>query len=172
MATHYARIPLPPSVSPLPFLFAKPQVDDFEWNLRAALMAAAAAERADETKRNSRGRVAYLLCEFGFQLRRRRIDGDRELPVSRADIADVLGITLCRVKRTLALLSLSKVIETDGQRIRVLDWRRLCSVANYESSRLELVEVEEFDDEALTVIPEEEEETRQLTASGEPACFV
>lgn len=167
MATQIASVP--PSVAALPFLFARPQVDDAGWNYRAALLAATAAERADDTRRNTRGRIAYLLCEFGYQLSRRRIDPDAALPLTRSDIADALGVSLCRVKRTLALLSLSQVIDCDAATMRVLDWPRLCSVATYEANRLELKQEE---DDLDAVCAAQEEQPQLVTKAGDPACFV
>jgi hypothetical protein len=170
MATQFAPPPVPASVAAPPFLLARPQADDMGWNCRSALLAAAAAERADDTPRNTRGRIAYLLCEFGFQLARRRIDAGAALPLTRVDIADALGISLCRVKRTLALLSLSSVLECNGATMRITDWPRLCSVASYAASRLALKEDEEELD--LACVAEEEGQPQILTRSGEPACFV
>jgi hypothetical protein len=168
MATQFAQ--LPPSVAVLPFMLARPQGDDLGWHLRSALAAATAAERADDTRRNTRARIAYLLCETAYQLGRRRIDAGQELPLSRIDIAEALGVSLCRVKRTLALLSLSQVLVTNGYRLRVTDWPRLCAVAGYHPSRLEL---DPEDLEAEYSPAAEEVELRNLvTASGEPACFV
>jgi hypothetical protein len=164
MATQFA----PPSVAALPFMFARPQADDLGWNYRSALLAATAAERADDTRRNTRGRIAYLLCEFGYQLARRGVDRDGKLPLTRTDIADALGVNLCRVKRTLALLSLSQVIECGGRDIRVIDWRRLCSVACYQTGRLDLRLEEEFDFAPVAT----EEKPKLLTAAGDQACFV
>lgn len=166
MATQIAC--LPPSVATLPFLFARPQVDDAGWNYCLALLAAAAAERADDVRRNTRGRIAYLLCEFGFQLARRDMDLGAAFPLDRTDIAGALGVTLCRVKRTLALLSLSGVLETDGCSMRVLDWGRLCSLAAYAPARLELRQ----DEDELDMVEPEEEQPQLVTKSGDPACFV
>lgn len=168
MATQIAS--MPPSVAVLPFLFARPQLYNADWNYRAALFAATSAERADDTRRNTRGRVAYLLCEFGYQLGRRRIDADRSLPLTRRDISDALDVSLCRVKRTLALLSLSQAIECDAATMRVLDWARLCSVATYEASRLELKQEE--DELDLVSAAEDEEQPLLVTRAGDPACFV
>ena len=159
------------SAKPLPFLLARPQLSDSDWTLRSALTAAIAAERADrDSGRNTRGRVAYLLCELGYQLARRGSDRDGGLALSRIEIAQALGVSLCRVKRTLALLSLSQVIATDGQSIRVLDWRRLSGVANYDRSRLELKD-EDFEAGLITG-GGEQALPQNLTASGDPACFV
>lgn len=163
----FAQPSLPISVSALPFLFVRSQKEDDGWAVRSALAAAAAAERADDTRRNTRGRVAYLLCELGFQLRRRDADLGASLPLPRRDIADALGVTLCRVKRILALFSLSRTIEIADGTMRVLDWPRLAAIAHYDRARLGLSEEE---DEAL---PAEEEMPPPLTtAAGDPAHFV
>lgn len=166
MATRFAsRVPV--SVAALPFLLARPQADDSGWNVRSALLAATAAERANETRRNTRGRIAYLLCEFGFQLSRRGVDQTCEMPLTRSDIADALGVSLCRVKRTLALLSLSQVVECTASGVRVLDWNRLCSVGCYQPRRLELrQDDEEFASPPIDVEPQ------LLTRAGDQACFV
>lgn len=169
MATQYSSIPA--SVLPLPFLLARSRSGDLEWSVRGALAAAIAAERAVETgRRNSRARLAYLLCELGYQLRRRGVDRDQELPIPRVELANALGTSLSRVKRTLALLSLSGVIETDGRAVRVIDWRRLSSVAGYDPARLELPAEEDFD--SVVVADAWDRQSSLTTASGDPACFV
>ncbi|TFI59064.1 helix-turn-helix domain-containing protein [Sphingomonas parva] len=162
-----ARIPA--SVAALPFLFVRPEAaDDEEWRVRTALATAAAAERADETRRNTRGRLAYLLCELGFQLGRRGSDRDAELPLPRQELARTLDVSLSKVKRILALLTLSQVIATDGAKMRILDWKRLCGVAQYDPARLEMTDDDEWPAEPVR----EETEAPRLTAAGDPACFV
>lgn len=168
MASHPAAKPIPSFIAALPFLFARPQEDDLGWVCRSALAAAAAAERADDVRRNTRGRIAWVLCELGYQLARRGLDAGSELPIARADIARALEVTLCRVKRTLALLHLSQVIESDGQCIRIADWHRLCAVAGYDPRRLELGERED----ELPGPTASETEPTGLTAAGDQACFV
>lgn len=167
MASLYSNAALPPSVSALPFLFARPQPADKGWNFRAALAAAVAAERADTTRRNSGARLSYLLCELGFQLRRRGGDCDARMPLTRGEIAEALGVSLCRVKRCLAMLSLSQVIESDGTGLRVVDWPRLCGVSGYDPSRLDMRSEEEVEP-----APQEPRPAPALTVSGDPACFV
>jgi hypothetical protein len=132
------------------------------------LAAAVAAECADDTPRNTRGRIAYVLCELGFQLARRGLDGGCELPISRIELARCLDVSLPKVKRVLALFQLSQVIDADNQRIRITDWRRLCGVAGYDPRRLELTQQE--DD--LIVLVGDNEPAPQLTAGGDQACFV
>jgi hypothetical protein len=158
-------------VAALPFLLARAEADEAECSHRCALLAAAAAERAESRRRNSRGRVAWLLCEFGFQLMRGGINLDGPFALARADIADALGLSLCRVKRALAMLSLSRVVETDGRTMRILDWRRLCSIACYEARRLDLRgDDDDFGDDFAPA--GEEMQPQHLTAAGDQACFV
>ena len=166
MATQFGAVP--PSVLALPFLLARSDEDDLEWTVRRALSAAIAAERAVEAeRRNTRARLAYLLCELGYQLDRRKVDRDQDLPIPRMELANALGTSLCRVKRTLALFSLSGVISADARTIRVLDWHRLAGVAGFDPRRLELKP-----DELEEVLIAEEFPSQSLTASGDPACFV
>lgn len=161
---------IPASVAALPFLFVRNQADDEEWRVRSALATAAAAERADDSRRNTRGRLAYLLCELGFQLGRRGGDRDGALPLPRQELANTLGVSLFKVKRTLALLVLSRVISTSGDEMRILDWARLSSVAHYDPARLDVrVDEEDFEPGSAGA---DEEALPQLTAAGDQACFV
>ncbi|PSJ43223.1 helix-turn-helix domain-containing protein [Allosphingosinicella deserti] len=162
---------IPSSVSALPFLFVRSDAQDEEWKVRAALATAAAAERADDTRRNTRGRLAYLLCELGFQLGRHGADRDASLPLPRQELSRTLDVPLCKVKRTLALLNLSQVIRIEGESMRITDWRRLCSVAQYDPLRLDMRDPE---DDAIqtTAMLDGEEGEKRLTAAGDPACFV
>jgi hypothetical protein len=74
------------------------------------------------------------------------------------------------VKRTFALFTLSQVIATDERHIQVLDWQRLCSVASFDRSRLELRD-EDYEG-ALIASPRDQPQADNVTASGDPACFV
>ena len=169
MATRLASVPS--SVMALPFLLARARADDLEWTVRTAMSAAIAAERAmDARPRNTRSRLAYLLCELGFQLTRRGIDPNVLLPIPRVGLAEALGTSLCRVKRTLALLHLSGVIDTDCSTMRVTDWRRLAGLGGYDVARLGL---SSLDDEPDFAPADEAPPARSdRTVAGDPACFV
>lgn len=154
----------PVSVSMLPFLFMRGRDEDEGCRLRAALAAAAAAERADDARRNSRGRLAYLLCELGYQIGRRGGSREQVLALPREELAEALGTSLCKVKRTLALLALTGVIEADGRRVRIVDWPRLAALARFDRRRLALEEEE-------AALPADEPASAE-TRAGDPACFV
>ncbi|MFN3945341.1 MAG: hypothetical protein ACK4K7_10465 [Allosphingosinicella sp.] len=131
----------------------------------AAFKAAVKAERAAHPGAcPPRRRIAFLLCELGT-----RLGPDASFRVDRARLADALGIGLGKVKRVLALFALSRDIAPDLHRIRVIDWRRLCSAAGYEGTGLAPSEEE---DEIVAIPRREEEAEPQLTTmSGEPAFF-
>lgn len=98
-----------------------------------------------------------------------------EMVFDRAQIAGALGYRLVRVKRSLALLSLSGVLECKGDKVVVHDWVRLCGVARIEPAELGIRPVEQVEAEALLVLPMDEEDPAPepvTTAAGEPACFI
>ena len=164
MATQFA-CGFTPSV-PAPFLLGQPRRETVHAGFEAAVKAAVAAERARGGARNPRQRISLFLCELG------KAYGCRsDFPLSRSTLASALGISLVRVKRTLALLSLSGVISSDGSTITVLDWRKLSAAAHFDVSTLN---VRLDDDETAHTLSshEDDEQDHFLTACGEPACFV
>jgi hypothetical protein len=162
MATQFAR-GFKPS-APVPFLLGQSRQETIRPSFAAAVTAAAAAERAHGGAGNPRQRIALFLCELG-----KAVGCRSEFPLSRASLASTLGISLVRVKRTLALLSLSGVISTDGSTITVLDWRKLSGAAHFDLSALNV----SLDDDENVPSPDGlETQDHLLTACGEPACFV
>lgn len=160
MATQFAHTLSP---APLPFLLGKKVSVRPGVSFTEAVNAAAAAERAGKGLRKPCQRIAVFLCELGKVL-----DCRADLPLSRARVADILGISLVRVKRSFGLLSLSGVILDRGDAVRVVDWRKLSGVARIDPQALNLAEAEEFEMPAAN----DADEVRFLTASGDPACFV
>jgi hypothetical protein len=154
----------------LPFIFMSSRDSDPEWALQSALATAAAAECADTQRRNTLGRVAYLLCEVAWQYRRQTGDATGAVEVSRAELARVLGVSVSRVKRILALLALSEVIRVGDSSLQVLDWRRLCSVGGYDLARLGLAP--EAEEDEADAAEERVEAAHLVTSTGDPACFV
>jgi hypothetical protein len=158
---------LPASVAMLPFLFARRRSDDGDWDFHTALGAAVSAEEALGTGLSTRRRIAWLLCELGQQYGRRRGDYGAAVPVSRQALARALGISLCRVKRVLALLSLSQAIQSDRESVRITDWRRLCGMAGYDCAMLRFA----LPDEDEPFGTRADEPARLRTAGGDPAYF-
>ncbi len=162
---------LPPAVAVLPFLFMPGRPEDPDWILALALAAASAAESAVTDPSNSRQRIAWLLSEFGFQYGRRTGQAFFEVPLSRTQLAQAARIPLPKVKRIMALLQLSQVIETDGERLKVIDWRRLCAVGHYPFSRLQSALGQTEEDDAAIDDAQVEPPLALLTQAGDPACF-
>ena len=172
-----ATRPSLPSSAPLPaglLFFPAGPSSFFQRDFIEALNAAVVAEaKGNVERRHERCRIAHLLCELTCSLLRMEAIDDKsaELPVARGELAGLLGISLVRVKRALALLALSQVVRTDGQTIRVIDWQRLCSVAGFDPARLGIDA--SADDEMLTIVGDDEQSSANfVTASGDPACFV
>ena len=116
-------------------------------------------------------------CDARRLLAARRVDGAVvKLDLrdgSSAELARRLGLGLSRVKRILGLLNLSGVIRADEETVRVLDWQRLSDAAAYDSTRLgRSGERETEEDLIVAAAPEQEDAVPQLTAAGDPACFV
>lgn len=173
MATNFAHLTAAPVSPPgaAPFLLNPvKRAPDFAAALEAAVVAEAASL---DVRRNTRCRLSYLVCELANQLRQQGSEFEfaAEIPLSRYDLAELLGTSLCKVKRAMALLSLSGVIASDGRTMQVLDWRRLCSVAHVDPSRLTLADPE-GDEDRMETVSLEGKPTNLVTASGEPACFV
>lgn len=79
-------------------------------------------------KRNTHGKVAYILLKFC-----KDIYGECrfDLPVSRREIAENIGITTENVIRTLSEFRKEKLIRINGKEIEVLDPAALERISNY-----------------------------------------
>ena len=106
---------------------------------------------------------------------RKSVAADATLVFDRVQIAEALGFRLVRVKRSLALHSLSGVLQCRADQVVVLEWVRLCAVARIEPAELGIRPVEQIEAEDLLVVHLLFVETNPVpvkTAAGEPACFV
>jgi CRP-like cAMP-binding protein len=89
-------------------------------------------------RRPARSRVAHVLCEFVAKCEAAGI-GDREhfqLPMTQQQIADATGLTTVHVNRTLRALDADCAILRNRNQFRVLDWKRLCSIADFDAGYL------------------------------------
>jgi CRP-like cAMP-binding protein len=93
-------------------------------------------------RRSARSRIAHLLCELGI----RRVSAgighpDRfELPMTQEHIADATGMTIVHVNRTLRALTEEGAIVRNAREVRVRDWSRLRSIADFDPAYLHLSE--------------------------------
>jgi CRP-like cAMP-binding protein len=84
-------------------------------------------------RRDSRSRIAHLLCEFAYRLAAQGLNsaGVWELPMTQEQLADATGLTPVHVNRTLQGLQREGLIERDRRVVRFPDWERLREVADF-----------------------------------------
>lgn len=108
--------------------------------LGAALLMGALHENVIMTHRNvslgrqsARERVAHLLCELANRLSDddATTKGAYALPLTQAELGDVLGLSTVHVNRVLQSLRADALIRVANRRLEVLDWNGLGQVAGF-----------------------------------------
>ena len=89
-------------------------------------------------RRDSRSRVAHLLCEFSLRLAAAGLASGHcyELPMTQEQIADTVGLTPVHVNRVLRQLGEEGLIERDRRSIRIVDWRRMREAGDFNERYL------------------------------------
>lgn len=91
-------------------------------------------------RRDSRGRLAHLLCEMA--LRNGQIGAMRRgtfpFPVTQEHIADALGLTAVHVNRSLRALREEGLIQLSRSEARILDWHGLTQAGEFDPGYLHL----------------------------------
>jgi CRP-like cAMP-binding protein len=85
-------------------------------------------------RRDSRARIAHLLCELVIRLQ--RIGADREglfdFPLTQEQLADATGLTAVHTNRTLQSLRREGLLQLSNGILRVLDWEGLREVGDFD----------------------------------------
>lgn len=91
-------------------------------------------------RRDSRARVAHLLCEVALRMERAGIAEHHryELPMTQEQLGDAVGLTPVHVNRTLKSLADDGLIHRDKRHIRFEDWERISKVADFSALYLHL----------------------------------
>ena len=91
-------------------------------------------------RRPARIRLAHLLCEFHARLRAidRAGDMEYELPMTQEQLGDAMGLTPVHVNRVLKLLEQDGLIGRYKRQIKVTDWERLRTAADFNDRYLHL----------------------------------
>ena len=91
-------------------------------------------------RRDSKTRVAHLLCELGVRLDAEGLAEDYgyELPMTQEQLADAVGLTPVHVNRTLKALEAEGLIVRSKKSISFPDWKRLRSVGDFNQRYLHL----------------------------------
>ncbi len=85
-------------------------------------------ESLDIRNRHLRGKVAYILLKFGREIYHSMVF---EIPVSRREIAEYIGMTTENVIRTLSEFRKDKLIRINGKEIEILDMNILEQISNF-----------------------------------------
>lgn len=84
------------------------------------------------------GRLARFVCEIAARLEAAGLVTDEtfELPLSQAQLSQILGMTAVHVSRTAKALRETGAVEWQGHRVRILDRERLMTAGQFDPSYL------------------------------------
>jgi CRP-like cAMP-binding protein len=107
-------------------------------------------------RRNAYQRLAHFFCEIYLRLRSVGLvhDGTFELPLTQADVADIVGLSLVHVNRTVQRLRADGLISWIGKYVIVHDVKSLSFAADFEPDYLIGSATEE---RAAMVVPSDRE---------------
>jgi CRP-like cAMP-binding protein len=91
-------------------------------------------------RRDSKERVAHLLCEFAKRLELAGLGDENgySLPMTQEQLADCTGLTSVHVNRTLKALAADGLIVRHGRSITIPSWERLRDAAGFSELYLHL----------------------------------
>jgi CRP-like cAMP-binding protein len=89
-------------------------------------------------RRDSRARVAHLLCEFSLRLEAAGLAKNHqyELPMTQEQLADAVGLTSVHVNRVLKQLGEDGLISRDRRSIVIEDWKRMRNAGDFNERYL------------------------------------
>ena len=84
-------------------------------------------------RRDSRARVAHILCEFSLRLEAAGLANNHhyELPMTQEQLADAVGLTSVHVNRVLKQLGEDGLISRERRSIVIEDWQRLREAGDF-----------------------------------------
>jgi CRP-like cAMP-binding protein len=89
-------------------------------------------------RRDSRARVAHLLCEFSLRMEAAGLAENHryELPMTQEQLADAVGLTSVHVNRVLRQLGEDGLISRDRRSVTINDWGRLRDAGDFNERYL------------------------------------
>jgi CRP-like cAMP-binding protein len=89
-------------------------------------------------RRDSRARVAHLLCEFSLRMEAAGLASNHryELPMTQEQLADAVGLTSVHVNRVLKHLGEEGLISRDRRSIIIEDWKRMREAGDFNERYL------------------------------------
>jgi len=115
-----------------------PEIEAAFWRDSAADAGVLAKLVGNMGRRDAKARVAHLFCEMGVRMEATGI-GTREhyaLNITQEQLGDVMGLTSVHVNRTLSALRDEDAVSFHSHVVRVLDWERLTSIAEFDEAFL------------------------------------
>jgi CRP-like cAMP-binding protein len=91
-------------------------------------------------RRSKRAHLAHLICELHVRLKAMALTSDYSFhfPLSQGEMADVLGLSLVHMNRTIQNLRKDGLISWINHTVTILDWDELSSVADFDPTYLSL----------------------------------
>lgn len=85
-------------------------------------------------RRDSRTRIAHLLCELASRLDKIGLnhDGMVDFPLTQEQLADCTGLTPVHTNRTLQTLRRDGLIQLNARSLSILDWDKLREVGDFD----------------------------------------
>src|SRR5215217_7666300 len=91
-------------------------------------------------RRSKRAQLAHLICELYTRLAVvELVEGESfSLPLSQAEVADVVGVSLVHFNKTLQGLRRDGLVRWVDRVITILDWEELAEIAEFDGAYLNL----------------------------------
>jgi CRP-like cAMP-binding protein len=85
-------------------------------------------------RRTAHQRIAHLMCEMLLRIKAVSLARDHEypLPLTQAELADALGLTVVHVNRVLRSLREDGILRVDRNSVSILDWERTKELAEFD----------------------------------------
>jgi two-component sensor histidine kinase/CRP-like cAMP-binding protein len=117
---------------------AKPRLAMVFWWMLSAENAMACAWASSLCQKTAQERLAHLLCEIAVRLSEPApADGATyPLRMTQEDLANALGLSVVHANRSLQSLRAEGVIEVANRQLRIVDWGRLCRIAEFDPAYL------------------------------------
>ena len=92
-------------------------------------------------RKSKTAHLAHVLCELFVRLRVVELtDGlSFPLPLTQAEMADVMGLSVVHMNRIISALRKLKVVGWVDQTLTILDWEQLQAIAEFDPTYLSLV---------------------------------
>ncbi|QPC94843.1 Crp/Fnr family transcriptional regulator [Mesorhizobium sp. INR15] len=91
-------------------------------------------------RRSKTSHLAHLICELYIRLQVvKHTDGTSfRFPLSQAEMADVMGLSIVHMNRVIGALRKTGLISWANHTISILDWDRLAAVAEFDPTYLSM----------------------------------